>query len=127
MKRLALIAIAPTLLLAGAAMVDNRSRSPGAVPLGEYYAYVYKVFVSSDNHLRINVWRGAEGNFTPAQRANCSDPWYAEFEYPLGDVRTEAVERIAMASLMARIKVYAKTDGCTTDGNIKLVGLQLER
>jgi hypothetical protein len=99
-----------------------------AAPYGETYDYVYKVNVGADNYLLINVFKYGQGeNFSVTQRGTCSDGWYARSAFPLTDVRTQSWERIALASLMGRISVYAETDGCTADGRLKLVKLQIQR
>jgi hypothetical protein len=122
MKRLAVFLIA--LPVTGGAVAAANNGETAAAPVGGYYEYVYKVNVgSSSNYLSINVL----GNLTPIQQGNCTGKWYAQSEFPLSDPRTQAMERIAIASLMGRFRVYVTTDGCTADGTVKLVGLQLER
>jgi len=97
-----------------------------AAPVGEYYSYVGKVNVGEDNYLYISV----SGRFRSTQRqgsGGCSDPSYARSKYPLADERTKAWMRIALASLITRMPVFVSTDGCTDDGGLVLVGLQIER
>ncbi len=113
-------------LVTVAMLASVRRTSTGTAPVGEYYVYVWKVFVGEDNYLYLNVYR----NFTDShvqKSGGCSNPWYARSRYPLSDDRTKAWMRIARASLVTRTAVFVTTEGCTDDGRLVLVGLQIER
>lgn len=100
-------------------------RQPDQEPPGETYIYVWKVLVGQDNYLYINPWR----NFNASQiqkTGGCNNPWWARSKYPLTDERTKAQMRIALASLITRLPVFVSTQGCTGDGRLILVGLQVE-
>ena len=92
-----------------------------AVMYGQYYDYVYKISVRTDNYLWINVI----GNFSTSH--GCSQPWYVRSLYDLTDARTKAWQQVAMASLLSHTKVYIETDGCTVAGYPIMIALQIER
>lgn len=129
MKKLVLIPI--LLLLSGNISGNTRSGNEIVATAGALfqleYDYVNKVSVGTDNYLLINVWKDGSENFTVDHRGACSNPWFGKSAFPLTDPRTQAWERIALASLMGRIKVVVTTDGCTADGRLKLVELILMR
>jgi hypothetical protein len=116
-RRLAVVSI--LLLFGGGATVG--------APYGEDYDYVCKVNVGPDNYLMVTVCKNGTVNFSDTQRGNCSNGWYARSAFPLSDERTQAWERIALASLMGHTSVHATTDGCTADLRLKLVQLQIQR
>jgi hypothetical protein len=68
------------------------------------YLYVSKVTVKEDSHLWINV----QGNFSNAH--HCPQHDFAVSQQPLSDDRTRAWLQIALASLLARTKIYIVTD-----------------
>jgi hypothetical protein len=86
-----------------------------AVSFGQYYDYVYKINIGSDNYLYINVVLNSGVNFAPGH--GCSTPYYARSLEPMSSDRTKAWLQMATASLLSHAKVYIYTSGCTTNAS----------
>jgi len=99
-----------------------------AVSFGQYYDYVYKINVGTDNYLYINVMLNAGVNFSSSH--GCSTPYYARSLEPVTNDRTKAWLQMATASLLSHTKVYVYTNGCTTNattGYPIMIQFQLEQ
>lgn len=74
------------------------------------YDRVVKVQAGQDNYLYINV----QGNFT--DNHGCQNKAFARSRQRLSDERTEAISRIAIASLLSGNPVHVFTRGCVGPG-----------
>jgi hypothetical protein len=75
------------------------------------YEYVTKVTVKGDGRVWINV----KGNFSSAH--GCPETGFGVTTYELSDDRTKAWLQIALASFLARSKVYVESINCSAIGN----------
>src|SRR5262245_23435301 len=114
LRRLVILSFVPYVLAAAPSWASSE----------QYYDFIGKVNIPLDSLLWINV----PGNLRNDD--NCSTPWYAVSQYPLTDDRTRAQLQVALASFLARKKVFIKTDGCTgggTTGYLRLDTIQIEQ
>ena len=75
---------------------------------GQYYDYVTKVNVGTDNYLYINVL----GNFSINH--GCVGPWFVRSQYPLTDERTKAwLQEFASTSFVYHKRFGLKLAGVT--------------
>jgi hypothetical protein len=90
------------------------------------YEYVTKVMVKGDDD---RVWINVKGQFSSAHA--CPDSAFGVTAYPLSDDRTKAWLQIALASFLARGKVYVESTGCSTSasdaGHPVITALQIYR
>jgi hypothetical protein len=96
-------------------------------PYGQYYDYVYKIQVTADNKLAINVIKDSNVNFSANH--SCATPYYAISSTTLADDKVKAWFQLSSSSLLSHTGVYVETQGCTsgaTNGYPILTKLQLE-
>jgi hypothetical protein len=102
-------------LLAMAGVVGTTDAMSQAAVHGQWYSKNSKVAITADGRLGVAP-SGQGGGVGLSGAHGCPQRWWGFSEAPLGNPKTDALLKVAMASQIGRLRIHIETQGCTNDG-----------